>query len=340
MARGRRVRVLPRAALAAAWVSLALVFCPCGAPGAGAQSPSGGGYATTDPDWRFTLHQRRVKVVLLAGSIGAFQQEPYARHLHQWCGNAEIRNLSRVGYGAWQLYEHLRSQVLENPRLPIGAQGVELWMIWNGGLNSAATGQRSNHYIRRAFRDAHRRGIRVVGLSLSPWGSLEDTRRWGGAAALETQRNTRRIVDFVMGRVSPAAALGPFAEHRETPADGPWRPEEQADVRVDLYDSPLRDRDAPVRDVTAMRALLTRDGRWMRTVEGLDPAAREARLAADAGTLAELPRWFLRREFRGFDAVHPNQAGHRAIAEMVCPRLPASWGCQCPSATTAPTSAR
>lgn len=293
--------------------------------------PRGGGYAWDDPEWRFTLRQRRVKVVLLAGSIGAFQDEPYPRLLHEWCANAEIRNLSRVGFGAWQLYERLREEVLRNDRVPFGAEGIDLWLLWNGGLNSLAASQRTNHYIRRAFRDAHRRGMRVVGLTVTPWGSFEDERRWGGVRALETLRNTRRIVDFVMGRIGPREALGRYAEDREVPANDPWTPEELADVRVDLFDSPLRDRDARPRDVGQMRALIERDARWRRLVAPLDPSARQARLWADAQTLATIGQWFLRPDLRGFDSVHPNRAGHRLIAEFVCPRLPPSWGCACPS---------
>ena len=137
----------------------------------------GGGYAWDEEGWRFRLRDRPIKVVLLAGSIGAFQDEPYARLLHEWCANVEIRNLSQVGLGASQLYFRFRREVLDNPRTPFGQDGLELWLMWNGGLNSVGNGYRTNHYIRRAFRDAHRRGMSVVGLTLSPWGALSDTRR-------------------------------------------------------------------------------------------------------------------------------------------------------------------
>jgi hypothetical protein len=295
-----------------------------------AQHPIGGGYATDDPEWRFVLRARRVKVVMLAGSIGAFQDHPYARHLHEWCENAEIRNLSRVGYGAHQLYDLLQREVLANPRVPFGNAQYELWLLWHGGLNSAQVSFRTNHHIRRAFRDAHRRGMRVVGLSLTPWGTLDDDRRWGGTQALDTYRSTRRVVDFVMGRLDPHDALGPYASYREVAANAPWTEQELADVRIDLYDSPLRDRDAPLRDWDRMRALVAGDARWRRLAEPLPIPARELRLADDARLLAELPRWFLRSEYRGFDAIHPNREGHRVIAELVCPRLPASWSCTCP----------
>lgn len=288
------------------------------------------GFTCDDPQWRFTYQSRRVKVVLLAGSIGAFQDEPYGRLIHEWCDNAEIRNLSRVGYGAFQLHQVFRQEVLENPRFPHGAQGIETWVWWNGGLNSAASANRTNRYIRRVFTEAHRRGMRVVGMTLTPWGALEDERRWGGARGLETLRNTRRIVDFVMGRNDAREALGPYVSDRES-ADAPWTPAELADVRIDLFDSSLRHASAPLRDLAQMRQILARDARYRRQIEALPEPDRAARMEADAQQLAELPRWFLRPEIRGFDAVHPNRDGHRAIALLVCPRLPASWGCRCPT---------
>lgn len=309
----------------------ALCFPSSGSPPTASAQSGGGGFATEDPQWRFVLHDRPVKVVVLAGSIGAFRGDPYARHIHNWCANAEVRNLSKVGFGAWQLYERFRREVVSNPRMPMSDDN-ELWLVWNGGLNSASVSQRTNHYIRRTFVDAHRRGMRVVGLTLTPWGDLGDRRRWGGASGLETYRNTRRIVDFVMGRLPPRAALGDHAAQRDVAPDAPWADDELADLRIDLYDSTLRHRDAPLRDVAEMRSALERDARTRRMLEPLSESARSLRLDADARMLAELPRWFLRPEYRAFDPVHPNREGHRAIADAVCPRLPASWGCECPAA--------
>jgi hypothetical protein len=275
------------------------------------------------------MADRPVKVVLLAGSIGAHADEPYGRLLHQWCSRAEIRNLSRVGFGAYELYDLLGDEVLRNGRLHL--EGVETWLLWNGGLNSARASYRTNHYIRLAFQDAHRAGLRVVGMSLTPWGSLDDDRRWGEGRGWHTLTATRRVVDFVMGRLGPREALGDFAPDRDAGADAPWRDEERADVRIDLYDSSLRDRDAALRDLDEMRRYVRNDPRWRRTAEHLAEDARAARLEADAQRLDEAPRWFLRRELRAFDPVHPNRLGHREIASIACPSLPASWGCSCPA---------
>lgn len=290
------------------------------------------GVAYMNPDWRFEHPRRPVKVVLLAGSIGAFRDQPYGRLLHEWCGNAEIQNLSRVGQGAPQLVSRFRSEVLRNPNVPIGAPNVEMWVLFGGGLNSVGVPHRTNRAVRRLFTTAHRRNIGVVAMTLTPWGDdgTEDE-RWQGARALHAFDSTRTVVDFVMGRASPAEALGSFRrERRGVEPDAPWQESERPDVAIDLYDSRLRHREAAPWPLDEVRAALEGDPAWRRRVADLDDEARERRLNADARRLAQAPRWFLRPEYRGFDHIHPNRAGHRAIAETACPRLPASWGCRCP----------
>jgi hypothetical protein len=294
--------------------------------------PVAAGYATDDPNWRFTQQERRVKVVVLAGSIGAFRERPYARVLHEWCENAEFRNLSRVGQGTPQLAQRFRSEVLEG-NAPIGAPGIEMWVMFGGGLNSVGRAQQTNRALWRLIEQAHRRRVRVVALTVTPWGSEEDSDRWTGGRALHLFRSTRSIVDFVMGRSSPAEALGSFrSERRAAAPDAPWVPDERPDVAVDLYDSRLRDRDAQPWPVDRIRQQLARDPMWRNPLARLADAERETRLDADARTLSEAPRWFLRREYQSFDHVHPNREGHQVIAETICPSLPASWGCRCPAA--------
>lgn len=293
------------------------------------------GYAFDDPEWRFTQQDRSVKVVVLAGSIGVFRDQPYPRLIHEWCSNAEVRNLSRVGHGAPQLASRFRSEVLENPRVPIGARGLELWVLFGGGLNSVGRAQQTNRALHSLVRHAHRRRVGVVALTVTPWGSEEDTPRWTGGRALHLFRSTRSIVDFVMGRSSPAEALGPARSERQGVApDAPWQPEERPDVAVDLYDSRLRDRDAQPWPLERVREQLARDPAWRNPLARLTDPERQARLESDARALVEAPRWFMRRQYRGFDHVHPNREGHRAIAETICPSLPPSWGCRCPRGGT------
>ncbi len=323
----RRIATLARAGGALAALASATVLAAV----ALAQAPRTAGYAWDDPEWRFTSRERRVKVVLLAGSIGAFRDQPYGRLLHEWCGNAEIRNLSQVGQGAPQLLSHFREEVIDNPNVPVGSPNLEMWLLFGGGLNSVGLPQRTNRSLAHLFQLAHRRRIGVVAMTLTPWGSRDDRERWSGARGLHVLRSTRAIVDFVLGRTTPQIALGPFArERRGVDPEAPWLRDEQPDVAIDLYDSRLRDRDAAPLPIAEVRAEIERDPAWQRSSARLSETERAARLEADARALAEAPRWFLRPEYRGFDHIHPNRAGHRVIAETVCPRLPESWGCRCP----------
>lgn len=285
--------------------------------------------AEPPPTWRFKLADRPVKVVVLAGSIGAWPKQPYAARMQQLCRNVEVKNLSKVGFGAGALRQRFKQQVLD--RLPqLRAPGQELWLVFQGGLNSVGTPQRTNHDIREMFVLAHAKGFKVVGLTLTPWGEETD-KRWAGVAGLRYLRATTRVVDFVMGTLSPADALGEFTRKRAAGAEAGWAADERADVAVDLYRSALRDGAAAPRDLAPLEKALTRDRAWQAAHADLAPEARAAALQADAALAAEIPRWFMRRELHSFDHIHPNTEGHRLIAEAACPSLPASWGCECPT---------
>jgi hypothetical protein len=282
------------------------------------------------PTWRFRHDDKPVKVVVLAGSIGAYSRQPYAVQLQGLCANVEVRNLSQTGLGAWALKQRFEQQVLDNPHLRWNVEGQEYWLVYGGGLNSVGNPRSTNHHMRRLFELAHRRGMKVVGLTLTPWGDDRD-KRWRGVDALRSRRATQRVVDFTMGRLSPDAALGALASKRNAGADAPWDPSELADVGIDLYDSPLRDREALPRALEPLRELLAASKDWQRVHAELDPLQRQTKLEADAQELAEVPRWYLRKALRSFDHIHPNEEGHRLIAEIMCPSLPESWGCTCPA---------
>jgi hypothetical protein len=280
------------------------------------------------PTWRFRRGDRRVKVIVLAGSIGAFRRDPYASHLERMCTKVEVRNLSKTGLGAWALRKRFAEQVVDNPWVrPRAAENEEHWLVFGGGLNSVGSPFGTNHHIRRLFLLAHQSGVSVVGLTLTPWGDEAD-RRFRGLGGLTYRRATQRVSDFVLGRLTPREALGSHASSRGD-AEAPWVPEELPDVAIDLYDSPLRDRDAAPRDLEAMREALRADRGWQRAHAHLDEATRALLFEAEALMAAELPRWYLRPELRSFDHVHPNAEGHRLIADIMCPRLPESWGCKC-----------
>jgi hypothetical protein len=291
--------------------------------------------AEPPPTWRWKLADRPVKVVVLAGSIGAWPKQPYAERLQKLCRHVEVKNLSKVGFGAFQLRQRFKQQVAD--RLgELKAPGRELWLVFQGGLNSVGTPARTNHDIREMFVLAHAKGLKVVGLSLTPWGD-EGDKRWAGIAGLKYLRATSRVVDFVMGTLSPAEALGEFTRKRAAGAEAAWQADERADVAVDLYRSALRAVTAPLRDPAPLEKALAKDRAWQAAHADLAPEARTAALQADAALAAELPRWFMRTELRSFDHIHPNAEGHRLIAEAACPSLPASWGCECPTTPPPPT---
>ena len=344
-ASGRLRRSGPSRASRRALLLLTCALCSSGVVlGAAAQTVSrrAPGYAIEeDVEWGFSHSDRRVKAVLLAGSIGAYRRAPYARLLHERCANTEVRNLSKVAAGSYQLLRRFRDRVLRNRRIPRRGEGNpnEYWLIFQGGLNSAGGPERTNRYIRDLFVLAHRSGFRVLGLSLTPWGSPRD-RRWRGIDALRSLRNTRRIVDFVNGRLTPRDALGRHRERRESGPDAPWAAEERADVAVDLYDSPLRHREAGPADEAEARRILQRDRRHRERLAALPEAQREARMERDVRALVEVRRWHMDPRYRSFDDVHPNEAGHRVIADRICPRLPPSWGCACAEAEGAADPSR
>ena len=292
--------------------------------------PAEGADEPAPPTWRWRKEDKPVKVVVLAGSIGAFKRRPYAQQLAGMCSNIEVKNISQTGLGAWALKKHFEAQVLGNNRLRWNVEGEEYWLIFGGGLNSVGNPRSTNHHMRRLFELAHRRGMKAIGLTISPWGDESD-KRWRDLAGLTSRRNTLGSVDFVLGRLTPAEALGNFAEKRRVGADAPWDPKELPDIAIDLYDSRLRDREAEPRDIDAMRALLEKSKSWNKAHKDLDELQRQTKLEADALEASQIPQWYLRKELRSFDHIHPNADGHQIIAETICVQMPESWGCTCPS---------
>lgn len=302
-------------------------------PAAPEPASQGGGAvvpeAVAEPaSWRFKKSARPVKLILIAGSIGAWPKQPYARQIEAMCPRVETKNLSKVGMGAFQLKQRFKAQVLENRWIPFHDDQLEFWLAFQGGLNSVGMPEKTNRYIRDLFVLAHRRGMKVLGLTLTPWGDADDRKRWVGANALRYKRSTQKIVDFVAGRLSPREALGQHVSRRADP-DAPWDPSELADIGVDLYDSPLRDYAAVASDLSEASEALKGDRRWLREHAELSPEVRALALEADARELSEVNAWWLRPELRSFDHIHPNTAGHTLMTQWMCPQLPQSWGCNC-----------
>ena len=279
-----------------------------------------GAYAEKEPigRWRYTQDAKTVKVITIAGSIGAWPAGSFSQFLGEVCANAEIINRSKTGYGARALKHRFRQQLLRNRRVHLSDDRFEYWLLYAGGLNSIGTPGMTIKYQVETFRLAHQHGVKVVGLSLGPWGDERD-RRWAGLAGLKYHRSTRKVVDFIMGRLPRNEALEGYVpkEERYLPK---WKPGELPNISVDIYDSPLRDKGAALRSI----AYLTR--RYRRSWKLKRRFPNESQIVQEA---AEIPRWYLRTDLRSFDHIHPNSEGHRQIARTACASLPMNWQCDC-----------
>ncbi|MEM6993941.1 MAG: hypothetical protein AAF721_25740, partial [Myxococcota bacterium] len=226
------------------------------------------------------------------------------------------------------LKKHFKKQVLENRYLNVRSRDDEQWLIIHSGLNSIGMPKSTNHHLKNIVVLAKMAGMKVVALSPTPWGS-DGSSSFKGLEGLQRRDATQLVTDFILGRLTPSEALGAHAEKRPAGADGAWVDLETPDVRVDLYNSHLRNIDAESRDVEKMAQLLTKDRTWRKAHEDLDETTRATQLQADAARAAEVPKWFMKPELRAFDHIHPNEDGHLIIAETMCPSLPSSWGCDC-----------
>lgn len=279
--------------------------------------------------WSFRKADKPVKVVVIAGSIGAYAKRPYHERLEEVCTAIEVKNLSKTGIGAYAMKQRFRDEVLKNSAVdPKKRKDEESWVLLSAGTNNLYAPETANHHLKNLMVLGHMEGWKTVALSPTPWGTEKDPKH-RGLEGLRRRDASQLVTDFLLGRLAPAEAFGDKASQRPAGATGPWDPLERPDVAVDLYDSDLRDRDAAARDEKALRIAIAKDRSWRRAHEGDDEATRDAALAADAKRAAELPKWFMKPSLRGFDDVHPNTDGHRVMAQAICPKLPESWSCAC-----------
>lgn len=305
---------MPRSRMVLPMVLIGVLLLPDGAAAKpGVDEPIGA--------WAFRT-ARPVKAVVAGGSIAAFQGAGFGDRLQEACAHLEVVNVAKARYSAWAVARRFEAQVLRNPN--VDPKAAETWVFVLGGLNSVGNPEKTNADVLALYRMAHDAGYKVLGLSLSPWGSESDAKRWTGFAGVGRQDNTRKAVDFVMGRLSPAEALGRHAEGRTA-----WKPGDQPDLAVDLYDSPLRDRDAALRAAAPLEAAIDRDPAMARRLAEVPEARRKAERKRLVEQARALPRWYLRPDLHSFDSIHPNREGHRIIASLVCQKAPASWGCDC-----------
>ncbi len=273
--------------------------------------------------WSFTT-DRPIKTVLVGGSVAAFTGGGFADQLQGACANVEIVNLAKARLGAAAIRTRFHMQVLQNPNLADWRNGAgERWAMVLGGLNSVGNPEQTNANVLGIYHAAHDAGLKVVGLTLGPWGDDSD-KRWAGFAGIRRQDNTRRAADFVMGRLTPTAALGKMAAGQST-----WKTGDLPDVAVDLYDSELRDSTATTRPEAPLAARIDSDPEVTKMLEAVPAGSRASERARILKQAVEIPRWYLRKDLRSFDHIHPNREGHRVIAAQICKKAPASWGCDC-----------
>jgi hypothetical protein len=264
---------------------------------------------------------RPFKAVVIGGSISMYYAGNFGQYLQYGCKDLEVLNKGKVGAGGAELARIFREQVLADRAVmaPLTRTTPQkkgnAWVLFQGGLNSVGTPDSTAWFLSRLFDAAHAAGFQVLALSLTPWGSDDDP-RFVGWRGLRMVRATEQVVDYVMGRLNPQQACGVRAKgHAEA-----WQACELPDVGVDLYHSPLRAGGASaLRSQDLLEASFSSGGfgRFVSQKQGLIAAAQA------------VPQSFLDQKYRDFDHVHPNGAGHRLIAALVCQQAPIEWGCDC-----------
>lgn len=261
---------------------------------------------------------RPEKAVVIGGSISRFYAGNFGQFLQFGCPNLEVVNRGQVGAGAARMLQNFREGVLAPDGLLAHMPADHRWLIVQGGLNSVWLPQATSRSLSRLFVDAHDAGIAVVALSLTPWGDGADS-RFVGWKALRLHQATAHVVDFVMGRLSPAQAFG-ARSGRSQPASLDWLSGQLPKVGIDLWNSDLRAGTAvPLRAEAELADSFSSSPFRKRSQD------RDALVAAARA----VDRQFLAARFRSFDHAHPNTAGHRLIAALVCQHAPAVWACDC-----------
>jgi len=276
--------------------------------------------------WRFDDAARPVKVVVIGGSVAAYPAGGFSQWLPEVCPRIEVVNRAKAKLGAAELRQRFVAQVLKNRRLKL-PELDESWLVFLGGLNSVGSPDKTNLEVARTLALAKGAGMMTMGVSINPWGAETD-RRWQGVDGIAYFEHTQRTVDFLLGRLGPAEAFG--AAHARTLADTTrFAPGELPDVAVDLWTSGLRHEDAPLRDPGKLARAARTSSFVKKRLASLPEDERPAALERLLEQAAALPRWFMKPELIGFDAIHPNALGHREIARAICAKAPPSWGCGC-----------
>lgn len=277
--------------------------------------------------WRFQDASKPTKLVVVGGSVAAYEAGSFGQWLSHVCAKVEVVNRAKAKLGAFELRQRFIAQVLKNRR--VDPKAHETWLLFLGGLNSVGTPEKTNLEVGKALQAAKDAGLKTVGISINPWGAESD-HRWQGVDGLAYFEHTQKTVDFLLGRLTPAEAFGKDASNFVDPrAPNSYQSGILPDIGVDVWDATLRDRDAKPRDRDKLLKTAKRSG-WVKKRLALVPEAeRAAKLQALVDQAAALPQWYMKPHFHAFDPIHPNGSGHKEIARAICAKAPASWGCDC-----------
>ena len=238
----------------------------------------------------------RSQVLVLGDSIAAFPGANFGNVLQSACKNTLWRNISKSKLDANQLLKRLDNYLndktgkanwrhLPNPK----------YLIVFGGINSVENPAKTIEALRQIFVTAHSNEFIPIGLTLTPWGDLKD-KRWRGANSVLTMAYTKRIVDFVMGRLNPRQAL---KETRMT-----WKGLEQPTIKIDLFDSELREKDADLWPTKNLKKSLLNHKTLGPYINSLKAEAQQKKLKKLVDAYRSFPRWFLAKKYRSFDYIH------------------------------------
>jgi len=272
--------------------------------------------AAAQSPWRTA---RVHKAVVVGGSISMYYAGNFGQYLHFGCRDLEVLNRGKVGAGGAALGRLLQESVIGDQALMAGMTKGKAWVLFQGGLNSVARPESTAAWLAKLFRTAHTAGLAVVGLTLTPWGKDGDA-RFAGWDGVRLHRATEHVSRFILGRLTPKEALGPRAKDRPKEFGEAWAQGELPVLGIDLLHSSLQaGASAPLRPSGPLEATFAASA---YAKQGGD----KERWLAEARSV---PQRFMANQYHDFDHIHPNGAGHRLIAALVCQEAPAGWGCDC-----------
>jgi lysophospholipase L1-like esterase len=258
------------------------------------------------------------KAVVIGGSISKYYAGNFGQFLHYGCKDLEVINRGEVGAGAAKLLGNLQSQVINQRALLQAMSDGKGWILLQGGLNSVGAPESTIWSLTRLIAAAHAAGLKVLALTVTPWGADDDP-RFDGWNGLRLHRATEQVAEALMGKLTPARSLGRRAVQRGGDAQT-WQADELADLTIDLWHSALRvGSKAPLRPAEPLRDSFA-SSPWRKFADQRDQWVEAARA---------VPRQFMDGKYRDFDHVHPNTAGHKLMAALACQQAPAEWRCDC-----------